>query len=211
MSAHASTASITLGGSAPTTPQPQQQHYPNEPTQTASQPDQGHRRRRRPNVPDHMQASHGQPVAQPVSKPKYGGAMPFGTVYASKGPIQSSTPDQAFQTQTLFKDQPQVHTTQQGGVRIIERPVAPAPYVPGPKELSSRDEERAAEARAKLKEMNISADLVEQYRRRFNVLDLNKDGVVNLREFAAISRVLGYKFSKEEVLVSYAKHLTINS
>ena len=50
--------------------------------------------------------------------------------------------------------------------------------------------------------LNLSAEDMEAYRKKFNAFDLNKDGVISMREFAAVSKVFGYKLSKIELMVS---------
>ena len=62
--------------------------------------------------------------------------------------------------------------------------------------------ETMATPRDKVMALNLSSDELNNYRRRFAALDLNKDGIVELREFVAVSKVFGYKLSKEEILVS---------
>ena len=190
---HASTASIKLGGVSPNTTSNQPQFNPNAPAQANTQQSQGRRRRKRVNVPPHMQHVTTSSSPTITAQPRTIGqdnVMTFGTVYKPCGQIQSSTPDQQFQTQSLFRTHQNKNNPAQ------------AHYTPGPKP-DIIDEKRAAEVREKLKELNISDEQLAVYKRRFNVLDLNHDGVINLREFAAISRVLGYKFSKEEILVRY--------
>ena len=61
--------------------------------------------------------------------------------------------------------------------------------------------QQAREAQEKVLAMGASPELMHQYKKKFDVLDLNKDGVVSLREFAAVSRVLGYKFTRDECKV----------
>ena len=58
----------------------------------------------------------------------------------------------------------------------------------------------------KLINLKLSTDELTGYRRRFAALDLNKDGIVELREFVAVSKVFGYKLSKEEILVGNKTH-----
>lgn len=55
-------------------------------------------------------------------------------------------------------------------------------------------------ARMIVESMNLPPDLLTRYRRKFNALDLNKDGIVTLREFASVSKVFGYNLTKEEIL-----------
>lgn len=57
-------------------------------------------------------------------------------------------------------------------------------------------------AQQRFKELNLPEDVLAQYRKRFDALDLNKDGIVELREFAAVSRVFGYNLSRDEIMVS---------
>lgn len=49
---------------------------------------------------------------------------------------------------------------------------------------------------------NMSPEKLAMWQRRFNAIDLNKDGVISLREMAAVGRVLGYHFSVEELMVN---------
>ncbi len=190
---------------------------------------QGRReRRRRENVPEHQIAaaaandvSSGQPqptyqqypqpgpvtYAQPAQT---GIQQPGGTEYIP-GRKQSDPASPATQPTYLRDDvmqQAQFHVRPVGGsgpsrdVRYDQPDAARAPQQPA---QSIVDQARAEEARQKLAELNLSPQMIAQYRRKFNVLDLNKDGVVNLREFAAISRVLGYKFAREEIVVSWRR------
>jgi Ca2+-binding EF-hand superfamily protein len=56
-------------------------------------------------------------------------------------------------------------------------------------------------AREKVAALNLTAEQTAQYRRKFDSFDLNKDGVISLREFAAVSKVFGYHLTKDEILV----------
>lgn len=51
----------------------------------------------------------------------------------------------------------------------------------------------------KVAQLNLTVDELSSYRRRFAALDLNKDGIVELREFVAVSKVFGYRLTKEEI------------
>lgn len=55
-------------------------------------------------------------------------------------------------------------------------------------------------AYVRLIELNLPAELLAQYRRKFDALDLNKDGIIEFREFATVSRVFGYSLSRQEIL-----------
>ena len=48
---------------------------------------------------------------------------------------------------------------------------------------------------------NLPPALIAKYRKRFDAFDLNKDGIVTLREMATVAKVLGYKLTKEEIMV----------
>ena len=54
---------------------------------------------------------------------------------------------------------------------------------------------------------NEGEDVAAIYRRKFNTFDLNKDGVISVREFAAVSRVMGFKLSRQDILVSVRVYL----
>ena len=59
-------------------------------------------------------------------------------------------------------------------------------------------------AREHVSAMNLPPDLLAKYRKKFDALDLNKDGIVTLREFASVSKVFGYNLTREEILVRSA-------
>ena len=48
---------------------------------------------------------------------------------------------------------------------------------------------------------DVSPEVLAAYKRKFDAIDLNKDGLIELREMAAISRVFGYKLSIDELRV----------
>ena len=50
---------------------------------------------------------------------------------------------------------------------------------------------------------NIPVPVLEKYKKRFDAIDLNKDGKISLREFAAVGRVFGYDLSYEELQVGW--------
>ena len=50
--------------------------------------------------------------------------------------------------------------------------------------------------------LNLSPEEMESYQKKFKAFDLDKDGILSIREFAAMSKVFGYKLSKEEIMVS---------
>ena len=54
----------------------------------------------------------------------------------------------------------------------------------------------------KLSDLNLSVEEITTYRRKFNTIDLNKDGKITLRELFTISRVFGYKFTVDELKVT---------
>jgi len=55
-------------------------------------------------------------------------------------------------------------------------------------------------ARELVGSMNLPPEVLARYRKKFDALDLNKDGIVTLREFASVSKVFGYNLSREEIL-----------
>jgi len=55
-------------------------------------------------------------------------------------------------------------------------------------------------ARQLVDTMNLPPEVLARYRKKFDALDLNKDGIVTLREFASVSKVFGYNLSREEIL-----------
>ena len=55
---------------------------------------------------------------------------------------------------------------------------------------------------ASFQSLNLSPAILAKYQRRFNAIDLNKDGVITLREMAAVSKVFGYKLTIPELAVS---------
>jgi len=55
-------------------------------------------------------------------------------------------------------------------------------------------------ARQLVETMNLQPDVLARYRKKFDALDLNKDGIVTLSEFASVSKVFGYNLSREEIL-----------
>jgi Ca2+-binding EF-hand superfamily protein len=58
-------------------------------------------------------------------------------------------------------------------------------------------------ARQQVAALNLTPEQLNQYHKKFDAFDLNKDGIISLREFAAVSKVFGYHLSKEEILVDY--------
>ena len=57
------------------------------------------------------------------------------------------------------------------------------------------------ETMERLSDLNLTPEEMKTYRFKFNTIDLNKDGKSTLRELFTISRVLGYKFSVDELRV----------
>lgn len=57
------------------------------------------------------------------------------------------------------------------------------------------------ETLARLADLNLSPAELASFRRKFDVIDINKDGAITLRELFTISRVFGYKFTVEELTV----------
>ena len=75
-------------------------------------------------------------------------------------------------------------------------------------EMAETEASRARQlALSRLAPLNIAQDQMARYVKKFDAFDLNKDGIVSLREFAAVSRVFGYNLTRDEVLVS--QHTTI--
>ena len=48
----------------------------------------------------------------------------------------------------------------------------------------------------------IPDPVLQQYKKRFDAIDLNKDGIITIREMATVGKVLGYKLSTDELFVS---------
>ena len=59
-----------------------------------------------------------------------------------------------------------------------------------------------ASAAERVTALQLSAEQMAAYQKKFNAFDLNNDGVITMREFAAVSQVFGYKLSKEEIMVN---------
>ena len=55
-----------------------------------------------------------------------------------------------------------------------------------------------------LRVQDLTSEQISAFRKKFDAIDLNKDGVIELREMAAISRVFGYRLSLDELRVSKA-------
>ena len=53
-----------------------------------------------------------------------------------------------------------------------------------------------------LRVQDLTSEQLSAFRKKFDAIDLNKDGVIELREMAAISRVFGYRLSLDELRVS---------
>lgn len=70
-----------------------------------------------------------------------------------------------------------------------------------------------ATSEQRVAQLRLSEEQLAAYQKKFNTFDLNKDGVITMREFAAVSKVFGYKLSKEEILVRYSPrwllHITV--
>jgi len=49
---------------------------------------------------------------------------------------------------------------------------------------------------------NEGEDVLKAYKTKFNAFDLNRNGIISMREFAAVSMRSGYKMSKEDIIVS---------
>jgi Ca2+-binding EF-hand superfamily protein len=45
-----------------------------------------------------------------------------------------------------------------------------------------------------------------RYRRIFNMMDRNKNGVIEAKELAAMAHVMGYQFGKEGIMVKYISY-----
>ena len=63
------------------------------------------------------------------------------------------------------------------------------------------DKGESPETLERLSDLNLTPEEMKTYRLKFNTIDLNKDGKITLRELFTISRVLGYKFSVDELRV----------
>ena len=61
----------------------------------------------------------------------------------------------------------------------------------------------------RLSDLNLSTEDIITYRRKFNTIDLNKDGKITLRELFTISRVFGYKFTVDELRVRIIFHVLL--
>ncbi len=61
--------------------------------------------------------------------------------------------------------------------------------------------QEAQETLQRLADLNLSAEEIARFRRKFNAIDIKKDGKITLRELFSISRVCGYKFTVEELTV----------
>lgn len=60
-------------------------------------------------------------------------------------------------------------------------------------------------ARQKVAALNLTQEQILQYQKKFNAFDLNRDGVISLREFAAVSKVFGYHLTRDEILDLFGK------
>ena len=49
---------------------------------------------------------------------------------------------------------------------------------------------------------NEGQDVLNAYKKKFDAFDLNRNGLISMREFAAVSMRSGYKMSKEDIIVS---------
>ena len=54
----------------------------------------------------------------------------------------------------------------------------------------------------RLAELNLSPEEQARYKKKFDSFDLNKDGMIDLREFQAVSKIFGYTLGRDEILVS---------
>lgn len=52
---------------------------------------------------------------------------------------------------------------------------------------------------------NLSQQDLAKYKKRFDAIDLNKDGIITVREMAAVSKVFGYKLSLDELRDIFGK------
>lgn len=51
----------------------------------------------------------------------------------------------------------------------------------------------------------FTEEQIARYRRAFNMFDINKNGVLEAQELAAVAKVLGYKLPKEQIFVSISE------
>ena len=49
---------------------------------------------------------------------------------------------------------------------------------------------------------NEGQDVLASYKAKFDAFDLNRNGIISMREFAAVSMRSGFKMSKEDIIVS---------
>ena len=47
----------------------------------------------------------------------------------------------------------------------------------------------------------IPDPVIQAYKRKFDAIDLNRDGIITIREMATVSKVFGYKLATEELMV----------
>ena len=52
-----------------------------------------------------------------------------------------------------------------------------------------------------LADLQLPPEEIAKFRRKFDAIDLNKDGIITLREMYMISRVFGYHLTLEELQV----------
>ena len=43
--------------------------------------------------------------------------------------------------------------------------------------------------------------IIQAYKRKFDAIDLNRDGIITIREMATVGKVFGYKLATEELMV----------
>jgi len=51
----------------------------------------------------------------------------------------------------------------------------------------------------------IPDPVIQAYKRKFDAIDLNRDGIITIREMATVSKVFGYKLATEELMEIFGK------
>jgi Ca2+-binding EF-hand superfamily protein len=57
----------------------------------------------------------------------------------------------------------------------------------------------------RLAELNLSPEEQARYKKKFDSFDLNKDGMIDLREFQAVSKIFGYTLGRDEILEMFGR------
>ena len=50
---------------------------------------------------------------------------------------------------------------------------------------------------------DLTPEELERYRKKFDLFDRNKDGIIGMREFQAVSKVMGFRMLPEELEVCH--------